>query len=76
MRGRVTQGAPIVEDGERVWKVFSDLDYDDDSFPPVKAAFEASGGVKVGQVGSAVSRLMPVRGLVDFAAARFRKGGA
>ena len=72
MRGRVTQGAPIVEDGERVWKVFSDLDYDDDSFPPVKAAFEASGGVKVGQVGSAVSRLMPVRGLVDFATAWFR----
>ena len=72
MRGRVTQGAPIVEDGERVWKVFDDLDYDDDSFPPVKAAFEASGGVKVGQVGSAVSRLMPVRGLVDFATAWFR----
>ena len=71
MRGRVTQGAPIVEDGERVWKVFDDLDYDD-SFPPVKAAFEASGGVKVGQVGSATSRLMPVRRLVDFATAWFR----
>ena len=76
MRGRVTQGAPIYENGKRVWKVFDDLDYDDDSFSPVKAAFEASGGVKVGQVGSAVSRLMPVRGLVDFAAAWFRKGGA
>ncbi len=75
-RGRVTQGAPIVEDGERVWKVFDDLDYDDDSFPPVKAAFESSGAVRVGQVGSAVSRLMPVRALVDFAAEWFRRGGA
>ncbi|WP_424952154.1 aminoglycoside N(3)-acetyltransferase [Deinococcus sp.] len=74
MRGRVTQGAPILEDGERVWKVFEDLAYDDDSFPPVKAAFEASGAVRVGQVGSAVARLMPVRGLVDFAAEWFREG--
>ncbi len=76
LRGHMIQGAPILENGERVWKVFRDLKFDDDSFPPVKAAFEASGGVKVGQVGSAVSRLMPVRGLVDFAAAWFRKGGA
>jgi aminoglycoside 3-N-acetyltransferase len=75
MRGRVMQGAPILEHGRRIWKAFSDLAYDDDSFPPVKAAFEASGGVKVGQVGSAVSRLMPVRGLVDFAAEWFRKRG-
>ena len=71
-RGHIMQGAPILEHGKRVWKVFDDLDYDDDSFPPVKAAFEASGAVKVGQVGSAVSRLMPVRALVDFAAAWFR----
>ncbi len=72
LRGRVTQGALIVEDGKRVWKVFDDLDYDDDSFPAVKAAFEASGGMKVGQVGSATSRLMPARALVDFAAQWFR----
>jgi aminoglycoside 3-N-acetyltransferase len=72
LRGRVTQGAPILEHGKRVWKVFDDLDYEDDSFPPVKAAFEASGAVKVGRIGSAVSRLMPVRALVDFAAEWFR----
>ncbi len=72
LRGRVTQGAPICENGKRVWKVFDDLDYDDDSFPPVKAAFEASGAVKAGHIGSAVSRLMPVRALVDFAAEWFR----
>ena len=75
LRGRVTQGAPILENGTRVWKVFDDLAYDDDSFPPVKAAFEASGAVKIGQVGSAVSRLMPVRGLVDFAAEWFWRNG-
>ena len=75
LRGHMIQGAPILESGERVWKVFNDLQFDDDSFPPVKAAFEASGAVKVGQVGSAVSRLMPVRALVDFAAEWFRRNG-
>lgn len=74
-RGRVTQGAPIMEGGKRVWKVFDDLAYDDDSFPPVKAAFGASGAMRTGHVGSAVSRLMPVRELVDFAAAWFRGKG-
>lgn len=72
LRGHIVQGAPIIEDGRRIWKVFSDLKFDDDSFPPVKAAFEASGAVKVGHIGSATSRLMPVRGLVDFAAEWFR----
>ena len=74
-RGHVTQGAPIMQGGVRVWKTFQDLDYDDDSFPPLKAAFEASGAVKVGQVGSAIAKLMPVRALVDFAAAWFGSGG-
>lgn len=72
LRGHVTQGAPVMEDGVRVWKVFRDLEYDDDSFPVVKAAFAASGAVKEGRVGSATSRLMPVRALVDFAAEWFR----
>ena len=75
LRGRVTQGAPMLEGGMRVWKVFSDLAYDDDSFPPVKAAFAASGAVKLGRAGSAEARLMPVRALVDFAAAWFRTDG-
>ena len=64
-----------MQGGVRVWKTFQDLDYDDDSFPPLKAAFEASGAVKVGQVGSAIAKLMPVRALVDFAAAWFGSGG-
>ncbi|WP_407571193.1 aminoglycoside N(3)-acetyltransferase [Deinococcus altitudinis] len=51
LRGRVTQGAPVQEGGVRIWKVFSDLAYDDDSFPPLKAAFAASGTVRVGPWG-------------------------
>ncbi|MDL2344866.1 AAC(3) family N-acetyltransferase [Deinococcus sp. MIMF12] len=66
-RGTVTQGAPVLVDGERRWITFEDLDYDDGAFPPVKAAFEASGAVTHGHVGSGEARLMRQRELVDFA---------
>ena len=72
VRGRLTQGAPVMQGGGQVWQTFEDLDYQDDSFPAVKAAFEATGAVKVGRVGSATAKLMRQRELVDFAAAWFR----
>lgn len=65
-RPTVLQGAPMLIDGERQWVTFEDFDYDDSPFSVVKAAFEASGGVKIGQVGSAAARLMRQRALVDF----------
>lgn len=71
-RGRVPQGAPLFENGVRVWKTFQDLDYDDSTFPPVKAAFEATGRVTVGRVGSAVAKLLRQREIVDFATEWFR----
>lgn len=58
---------PILLDGERQWVTFDEINYDEDTFPPVKAAFEATGAVKLGRVGSATARLMSQRALVDFA---------
>jgi aminoglycoside 3-N-acetyltransferase len=72
LRGYVKQGAPVTINGERVWAEFGDLDYDDDSFPAVKAAFEVSGAVKLGQVGAGTAKLMRQRELVDFALKWFR----
>ena len=46
---------------------FEEPDYDDGTFPAVKAAFEASGAVTRGRVGAAEARLMRQRELVDFA---------
>ncbi|UQN10570.1 aminoglycoside N(3)-acetyltransferase [Deinococcus sp. QL22] len=66
-RGTVTQGAPILLNGEQQWVTFEDLDYDEETFPPVKLAFETNGGIRKGQVGSATARLMRQRELVDFA---------
>lgn len=58
---------PILADGQPQWVTFDECDYDEETFPPVKAAFETSGEVTVGKVGSATAKLMSQRTLVDFA---------
>lgn len=61
------QGAPILVDGERRWVEYEDLEWDDEDFPAIGAAFEAeTGEVRIGKVARAESRLMRQRPLVDF----------
>ena len=64
----VTQGAPVMIDGERRWVAFEDLEGDSDDFEEIGGAFAASGFEHRGPVGSGEGRLMGVRDLVDFAA--------
>lgn len=66
-RTLITQGAPILEGGQRVWKSYPDIRIDDERFPEIGADFEQTGQVRVGQVGSATARLFPQRDAVDFA---------
>jgi aminoglycoside 3-N-acetyltransferase len=63
----VVQGAPIVENGQRVWKTFHDIDVNSDVFDDLGAAFEAGTPVMRGLVGSATCRLFSQRAAVDFA---------
>lgn len=63
----VQQGAPIMENGQRVWKTLRDIDLDSDVFDELGAAFEATYPVKCGRVGSAPTRLFLQRPAVDFA---------
>lgn len=65
----VTRGAPILEEGRRVWKEYADIEVDSDPFPAIGAAFEEEGSVRTGLVGSARARLFPQRPAVDFATA-------
>lgn len=58
---------PVLVNGERQWVTFDEIDYDDSAFPPVKAAFEATGAVRLGPVGAGTAKLMSQRALVDFA---------
>jgi len=63
----VTEGSPILEHSRRVWKWYQDIELDSDQFPEIGAAFEATGLVKIGLVGSALCKLLPQRPAVDFA---------
>lgn len=61
------QGAAVFVNGERVWKWFVDIETDSDLFPAIGEAFEATGRVTVGKVGSATARLFSQVEAVDFA---------
>jgi aminoglycoside 3-N-acetyltransferase len=62
----VKVGAPIIENGRRLWRQYQDIDYDDDPFPQIGAALDGTGAVTIGQVGLAECRLFSQRTAVDF----------
>ncbi len=62
---------PVLEDGKRVWRNYAETATDSEIFTQTGAAFEGTGNVTVGRVGSAEARLMAMRELVDFAEAWF-----
>ena len=59
-------GAPILEDGQRVWKNYQDIEINSDIFPEIGADFERTGQVHMAKVGSADARLFRQRAAVDF----------
>jgi aminoglycoside 3-N-acetyltransferase len=61
------EGAPIFEDGQRVWKEYADIEVDSDIFSEIGADYEWTAKVIFGDVGSAQARLFPIRQAVDFA---------
>lgn len=68
-RERVTLGAPVLVDGHRRWKTFTDINYRSDDFEEIGRAFAKSHKqqIRTGRVGNAESRLFPQRAAVDFA---------
>ncbi|GAA4724053.1 aminoglycoside N(3)-acetyltransferase [Promicromonospora umidemergens] len=61
-------GAAISDaDGTSRWVTWTDLMTGEEDFDRLGAAFEETGAVTLGQVGSAAARLMDQRSLVDFA---------
>lgn len=64
----IPTAAPLLIDGQRQWVAFQVLDYNDEDFVQIGAAFaEETGLVRQGQVGQATALLMPQHPLVDFA---------
>jgi len=69
----VVQGAPIMEEGERVWKEYKDIKFKDDKFEEIGKEFEEVEDVKIFKVGSAESRYFSLRDAVDFSERWFSK---
>lgn len=67
-RTEIEQGAAVREGEGSAWRVYTDIDLNDDVFPEIGAAFEGTGQVTRGMVGSAQALLFPQRPAVDFAA--------
>jgi len=63
----ISQGSPIFENGQRVWKSYRDIDVDDTPFPDIGTEFDQLGHTRTGNVGSAEARLFQQRPAVDFA---------
>ena len=68
-RERVTLGAPLLVDGHRRWKNFSDINYNSEDFAEIGKAFLKSHKqqIHVGKVGLATAYLFPQRAAVDYA---------
>lgn len=68
-KSRVSEGAPILRDGERAWVEWEDIEVSSDDFPEVGSAFEREcrDSVVFGEVGAATATLVAQPALVDFA---------
>ena len=64
---RVEAGAPILEDGRRVWKTYEDIELNEEVFVEIGADFEKAVGVHTSGVGSAEAKIFSQRQAVDFA---------
>lgn len=66
---RIIQGAPVLVDGHRRWKTFTDINFTSDDFGEIGRAFLKSHTreIRTGRVGNATSHLFPQRLAVDFA---------
>ncbi|GAC1363150.1 MAG: BA2930 family N-acetyltransferase [Ktedonobacteraceae bacterium] len=60
-------GAPILENGRRVWRRFRDIEIDADVFPMLGLEMEQCDLVQIGKMSLAECRFFPQRAAVDFA---------
>jgi aminoglycoside 3-N-acetyltransferase len=60
-------GTAMMENGERVWKWFEDINFNDEDFDKMGEDFEKVHTVRKGNIGNAVCRVFRIRDAVDFA---------
>lgn len=63
----IVRAAPILENGNRIWKEYQDLSFRDELFEEMGKAYEQENKIKIGKIGSADARLFPLKEAVNFA---------
>lgn len=66
-------GAPVVVGGERVWRTYRDIAFDEVPFVAIGRAFEEQARVRCARVGNIDARLFSQREIVDIAVRLLRK---
>ncbi|MFC0562467.1 aminoglycoside N(3)-acetyltransferase [Halalkalibacter alkalisediminis] len=61
------KGAPISINGEKVWKEYDEIDFNEECFEGIGKDFEKEHAILKGKIGSAESRLFTLKQAVDFA---------
>ncbi|WP_027092442.1 aminoglycoside N(3)-acetyltransferase [Cohnella thermotolerans] len=61
------EGAPVMENGERVWRKYREVAFDTDRFEEIGDDFESARPVTKGKIGVADARLFRQRDCVDYA---------
>ncbi|KGP92205.1 aminoglycoside 3-N-acetyltransferase [Pontibacillus chungwhensis BH030062] len=64
---KINKGAPLLVQGERVWKVYEDIVFREELFEGIGNSLEKHISVTKGFIGSAESKLFPMKQSVDFA---------
>jgi aminoglycoside 3-N-acetyltransferase len=64
---RVEEGSAICEDGQRTWKTYTAIEFDEEVFGEIGADFEKAVGVRSSGVGPAEAKLLSQRPAVNFA---------
>lgn len=62
-----TREAPIIENGKRTWKIYKDIEFNEEVFSEIGKDFEKSNKISKGLVGCAESKLFKQKEAVDFA---------
>ncbi len=65
VRPIIVQGSAVIQNGQRVWKKYLDLDLDSDEFVIPGRNLEALGKVVRGKIGSCQTKLFSVNDVVD-----------
>ncbi|MCK1992051.1 AAC(3) family N-acetyltransferase [Peribacillus muralis] len=63
----ISQGAPLLVEGERVWKEYQELEFREELFAEIGESYKTEHELKEGHVGSASCRLFSIKEAVDFA---------